>query len=133
MDEHIPYMLFGAMLFGAMLSAITIWLYSRDKKTQQQQQQPEEEKDQDTDNYTCVLLDCDGLFINTVEKSCLDCQHSFISANKAWSCNCFKIANPINEKRVLVNCNEARQLYKLCGREAKHFQPKEIKGTTENE
>ena len=83
-----------------------------------------EEADQDTDN-TRVLIDVDGTFINTVEKSCLDCQHSFTSANNNLACDYFKIANPINEKRVLVNCNAARLLYKLCGREARFFSPKE--------
>lgn len=127
MYEHIPY-----MLFGAIISAITICLFSRDKKTQQQQQQPEEEKDQDTDNYTCVLTNEDDKFIAVVEKSCLDCQHCYLHASVFMACKYFTLAAP-NKKESWISCNAARQLYKLCGREAKHFQPKEIKGNTENE
>ena len=120
MYEHIPSVFFGA----AVSAFITIWLYSRDKKTQQQQ--PDEKKDQDTDNYTCVLTDEDNKFVAVVEKSCLDCKHCYLHASVFMACNYFTLAAP-NKKDGWISCNAARQIYKICGREAKHFQPKEIK------
>ena len=89
-----------------------------------------EEADQDTNNYNCILTDEKEKFVALVEKNCQECKHCYLHAVEFMACNYFSIAAP-HKKDYWISCNAARNISKLCGHEAKHFQPKEKNNNTQ--